>query len=136
MAQFSPYLNFPGNCREAVEFYREKLDAEPTNFMKYSESPAPHEPADADKIMHVMFKIGESNFMAADAPSAYPPKFGNNIWFSLGFENKETVEKYFNNLAEEGTVAMPLQNVFWGSYFGMVTDKFGVPWMLSCELPK
>ena len=112
-----PYLFFEGRCEEAVEFYKKALGAEVLMMMRFKDSPDPNACAGVpeDKIMHASLRIGGSNVMASDGRCDEPMKFEG---FSL-------------SLAEGGSVQMPLAKTFWSPRFGMVTDKFGVMWMVN-----
>lgn len=92
-----------------------------------------------DKVMHVALPIGNGNtLMATDALESMGQKLnvGNNISLSIEAESKEQAQKIFNGLSAGGKVTMPLEDAFWGAYFGMLTDKFGIQWMVSCPNPK
>ncbi|MEC5126184.1 VOC family protein [Verrucomicrobiales bacterium BCK34] len=133
-----PYLFFDGNCEEAVKFYCENLGAKVEMMMRYSESPDPlppelMSPEYENRIMHVSFSIGESRVMASDGgcgPDAEAPRFGG-FSLSLGLDDEREAKLLFDLLAEDGKVEMPLGKTFWSPCFGMVTDKFGLDWMIS-----
>jgi PhnB protein len=129
-----PYLFFEGRTEEALEFYRRALGAEVEMMMRYKESPAPAQCPDgsappADKVMHASFKVGESLVMASDGMCSGKPHF---MGFSLSYpaRNPADARKRFDALSTGGHVHMPLGETFFAKSFGMVTDKFGVAWMV------
>ncbi len=129
-----PYLFFNGRCEEAVEFYRNVLGAEVEMTMRYKESPEPPPPGMVpdgweDKIMHTSFKIGESVIMASDGCS---PEVGfQGFSLSLALPDEDAARRVFAALSEGGEVQMPLSETFWSSCFGMLTDRFGIGWMVT-----
>jgi PhnB protein len=130
-----PYLFFNGNCEAAVEFYKKALGAEVQMMMRYKESPEPPPPGMVppgfeNKIMHTSLRIGQTIVMASDGCSLEKPKF-EGFSLSLAVSKASEVDGIFNALAEGGKVGMPLAKTFWSPRFGMVTDKFGVGWMIT-----
>jgi PhnB protein len=130
-----PYLFFNGVCEQAVEFYKKALGAEVGMMMRYKESPEPPPPGMVppgfeNKIMHVSMRIGQTIVMASDGCSGEKPKF-EGFSLSLAVSSEAEVDRFFNALAEGGNVGMPLMKTFWSPRFGMVTDKFGVGWMIT-----
>ena len=136
MNEFITYLNFDGNCRDAMKFYAKCLDAE-VNLMPFSEAPGDI-PKDAkDRIMHARLdKAGSTVLMASDTMPGMPFKQGNNFSISVNCESIEGIDRLFKAFGENGKVTMPLQDTFWGARFGMLTDQFGVNWMFNFEKPK
>ncbi len=138
MATINPYLNFPGNCEEAFNFYKSIFGGEFTYLGKFKDMP-PQEGVelskeDQNKVMHVSLPIGkETLLMGSDAGGEWAPKIiiGNNISISITAESKEEADRLFNKLSDGGNVTMPMNQTFWGSYFGMCTDKFDINWMIS-----
>ena len=130
-----PYLFFNGNCEQAVEFYKKALGAEVQMMMRYKESPEPHPPGMVppnygDKIMHVSLQIGGTILMAADDCMGKSSHFeGFSLAITVAAE--ADADRAFNALAAGGQVKMPLTKTFWSPKFGMLTDKFGVGWMVS-----
>lgn len=131
--EFSTYMFFDGRCEEAATFYRHAIGAEVLVMMRYSESPDPHPPGMVppgfeNKVMHMTLKIGDSTLMAADDCTGHP-KFAG---FSLSLAPKTEAEAglLFAALSEGGTVKMPLTKTFFSPKFGMLTDRFGVGWMV------
>lgn len=133
--QIDPYLFFEGNCEEAIEFYRNALDAEVEMMMRYDESPEPPPedmvaPGSEKKILHASLRIGGALLMASDGGCGGKPNFGG-FSVSLTVPDAETADRYFAAMAEGGEVMMPLGETFWSPRFGMLTDKFGVGWMIG-----
>ena len=130
-----PYLFFNGSCEQAVEFYRKALGAEVEMMMRYKESPEPTQPGMVppgfeNKIMHTSFRIGQTTVMASDGCSAEKPNF-EGFSLSVSVPNESEADRAFAALKEGGQVRMPLTKTFWSPRFGMVTDRFGVGWMIS-----
>ena len=133
----SIYLHFNGNCREAFEFYRSVFGGEFDVLQTFGDGPADMGVPDdeANNIMHVSLPVGTSVLMGSDVPSTFgsPVKEGGNVSISCASHSREETGDLFAKLSEGGTVTMPLQDMFWGDYFGSCTDKFGIDWMISCE---
>ena len=134
----STYLNFDGNCREAFEYYRSVFGGDFMVMETFRNGPSdmglPEN--ELDNVMHVSLTIGSSVLMGSDVPSSFGPphKQGNNFSISIGAESREESDDLFGKLAKGGNVTMPMQDMFWGSYFGACTDKFGINWQVNCEL--
>lgn len=129
-----PYLFFGGRCEEAVEFYRQALGAEVQMMMRYNESPEPAPPGRLPpgfekKIMHASFRIGATLVMASDGCEAKSSFEGFSL--SLSVPDEAAAQRAFTGLSEGGKVEMPLAKTFWSPCFGMVTDRFGLGWMIS-----
>ena len=134
--QFTPYLNFKGQCKEAFEFYEQCLGGKIEHLSTFGETPAAeHVPAECrDWIMHVRLNVGNGVLMGSDSPpEMFQPMQGVHV--SLHPTSIEEAERLFAALAEGGAVLMPLAETFWADRFGMVTDRFGTPWMINCETP-
>jgi PhnB protein len=138
MAQINPYLVFNGNCEAAFDFYKSVFGGEFNMISKFKEMP----PMDGiemtaelgEKVMHVAYNIGSSILMGSDAnPMQGNVSFGQNISLSINTESKEDADKFFNGLSADGQVTMPINDTFWGAYFGMFTDKFGIIWMVNFD---
>lgn len=137
----NPYLNFAGNCEEAFEFYKSVFGGEFPYIGRYNEMPPMEDgkqmPAEfANKIMHVSLPIGNGSIlMGSDVMDGFGDKHtvGNNITLSINPESKEQADTFFNKLSAGGTVKMPMEDTFWGAYFGMFADKFGINWMINFE---
>lgn len=136
MATMSPYLNFNGNTEEAFNFYKSVFGGEFLAVMRFKDNQQCDQITEADKerIMHIALPIGKGNaLMGTDALESMGQKltFGNNFYIALSPESKEEAERLFNGLSAGGKIEMPLQDMFWGAYFGSFTDKFGVQWMVN-----
>jgi PhnB protein len=132
--QVNTYLSFRGDCEAAFKFYEECLDGKLGEVFRYAGSPmAGQVPAEwQNKVMHGSLAIGEQVLMGGDvAPDRYEKPQG----FSLSLQIKATTEaeRIFHLLAKEGTVVMPLEKTFWAARFGMLVDRFGIPWLINCE---
>jgi PhnB protein len=139
MATVNIYLNFNGNCEEAFNFYKSVFGGEFSYFSRFDELPPSEEheiPEEAKKqILHITLPISaETSLMGSDTGSMSPAvTFGNNFSVSVDAKSAEEADAFFAKLAEGGTVIMPIGKTFWGAYFGMCTDRFGVNWMVSFE---
>jgi PhnB protein len=129
--QVQPYLFFDGRCEEALEFYKRALGAEVQMLMRFKDNPEPQaNPTGAgDKIMHTSFRIGDSTVMASDGRCQGQPSF-QGFALSLTASDDAEAERLFAALEDGGQVQMPLAKTFFSSRFGMVADRFGVPWMI------
>ncbi|HYP63720.1 MAG TPA: VOC family protein [Acidocella sp.] len=127
----NPYLHFAGNCAEALAFYETALGAKVNRRMTHAEAPMPSNPEWADKIMHADFSILGSQLMAADTPPEhYQKPAGFRV--TLNLSDPDTAQAWFEALSTGGHIDMPLQKTFWAAAFGMVTDRFNIPWMVNC----
>lgn len=139
MASLNVYLNFDGNCEEAFQFYRSVFGGEFTYVGRFKDMPPqegqPPMPAEMmDKIMHISLPVSkETALMGSDTGGEWASSFvkGNNFSVSINADSKDEADKIFNGLAKGGKVTMPLAKTFWGDYFGMCEDKFGINWMMS-----
>ncbi|MFZ0495971.1 MAG: VOC family protein [Methylocella sp.] len=129
--QVQPYVSFEGRCEEAVEFYRKALGAEVTMLKRFKESPDPGmcSPGILDKVMHMSFRIGDTTVLASDGRCTGQPNF-QGFSLSLTVPDDSEAERLFASLADGGQVRMALTKTFFSSRFGMVADRFGVPWMI------
>jgi PhnB protein len=126
-----PYLFFDGRCEEALEFYKSALGAKVEMLMRFKDNPEPQaNPPDAgDKVMHTSFRIGDTSIMASDGRCHGQPSF-QGFSLALTAADDAEAERLFGALAEGGQVQMPLAKTFFASRFGMVADRFSVPWMI------
>lgn len=128
-----PYLFFDGRCEEALEFYKTALGAEVTRLLRFKEGPqpppGPMPPGSENKVMHAQFRVGETIVMASDGRCQGRPNF-QGFALSLIVPTEAEATQRFTALAEGGQVQMPLEKTFFSPRFGMVTDKFGVMWMV------
>ncbi|HMT53433.1 MAG TPA: VOC family protein [Saprospiraceae bacterium] len=140
MTTVNVYLNFDGQCEEAFEFYKSVFGGEFSYIGRFNEMPQDENnklsEADGNKIMHVSLPISaETNLFGSDTVGAWSPKLvqGNNYSISINASSKEEADRLFNGLSAGGQVTMPLENTFWGAYFGMFTDKYGINWMVNFD---
>jgi len=146
MKVVNPYLNFNGNTEEVFNFYKSVFGGEFAMLMRFSDMPAGEAEdkegcvdvsegipeAEKNGIMHIALPIGSSVIMGTDVPSIMPQvTHGTSMSLSLSAESREEADRVFNALAEGGSVQQPMQDMFWGDYYGMLTDKFGIQWMMS-----
>ncbi|MCX3264539.1 MAG: VOC family protein [Pedobacter agri] len=136
MRTMHPYLNFDGQAEEAFNFYKSVLGGEFAFFKKMSDAPESDKlpENERNRVMHVALPINEHTIlMASDCvPSAgHVLREGNNMYVHLAAESREDADKLFNGLSAGGTVEMPMEDMFWGDYFGSFKDKFGIQWMIN-----
>ena len=140
MVKLNPYLIFKGNTEEAFNFYKSVFGGEFEMLSRFKDTPEGNkvEEKEKDKIMHVSLPLGNGyTLMASDMlDNMGPYQQGNNFNVALETQSEEETKKLFDGLAHGGNVLMPLTNTFWGAYFGMVTDKFGIKWMVSYTKPQ
>ncbi len=131
------YINFDGNCQEAVEFYATVFETEQPVFMTFDmgpQDPAYPVPEEAkSRIMHTNLLIEGDLVMFSDTFPGMPFTVGNNLSLIVQSANKENLTKYFERLSEDGHVEMPLQQTFWSELYGNVTDKYGIGWQFSYD---
>ena len=144
MATVNAYINFQGNCEEAFNYYKTVFGSEFSMLNRFSEMPPQDgmelSEADMNKIMHVSMPISdETMLMGSDVGGEWAQDLtvGNNITLSITADSKAQADLFFKSLSDGGKVSMPMDTTFWGSYFGMCTDKFDINWMISFgEEPK
>jgi PhnB protein len=126
-----PYLFFEGRTEEALEFYKQKLGAKIEAVMRYKDNPEPqyNPPNSANKVMHALFRIGDTKVMASDGNCAGKASF-QGFALTINAENPVEAKQRFDALAEGGQVQMPLNETFFAKSFGMVADRFGMSWMV------
>jgi PhnB protein len=133
----NPYILLNGTAQAAIGFYESALGAKTESIMHFGEVPAMNAPTEQkDLIIHAVMRVGGGVIMLSDAPpnQTIPP--GGNIQITLDFSDFAEMSKAFDALASGGKVVMPLADTFWGAKFGMVTDRFGVGWMLNSDMKK
>ena len=136
------YLTFNGTCEEAFNLYKSVFGGKFPYVGRFKDMPShdgekPTPEGWGDKIMHISLPISkETTLMGSDTSQEWAPEvtIGNNITLSVNTQNEAEAERIFNALAEGGKIKMPLEKTFWQAYFGMLTDKFGINWMVNCEL--
>jgi PhnB protein len=136
MPVLNPYLNFKGNTEEAFNFYRSVFGGDFSSVVRFKDTPESSRVPEKEKnmLMHIALPIGKGNMlMATDALESmgHNVTLGDNMSLSLHTESKEEADRLFNGLSQGGKVEVPLSKMFWGDYFGMFKDKFGVQWMIS-----
>ena len=132
----NPYLVFNGDCEMAIKFYQQTLGGEITMMMTHAGTPMEaHAPKEwQGKILHASLKIGDTVLMGSDAP---PERYEKPKGFSVSLVLDDTgeAERIFKTLSEGGSVQMPIQQTFWAARFGMLVDKYAIPWMINCNQP-
>ncbi len=140
MTTVNVYLTFNGNCEEAFNYYKSVFGGEFQSLERFGAMPPEGgkrvPPEEEKKIMHVSLPISKETFLmgsdtGGDWASNYSP--GNNFSLSINTEEKKEADRLFKELSESGAAVMPMAKTFWGSYFGLLTDKFGINWMISVE---
>jgi PhnB protein len=133
--QINAYLSFNGNCEEAFELYRSLLGGAVQGLFRYAGTPIENQmpPEWGQKIMHIRLVAGQNELMGADSPKQDGP--AKRFCMSIGLKDQDEARRLFAGLAEGGSVQMPLQPTFWAAQFGMLVDRFGIPWMINCEGP-
>lgn len=130
--KLQPHLHFGGDCRAAMDFYHQVLGGEIATMMTYGEGPPGLAgPEWRDRILHATLKIGDEELLGSDSPpGGYQPPAGFDITIAL--DDLDEAKRIFAALSEGGRVTMPMQETFWTRGFGMLTDRFGVRWMINC----
>jgi len=142
MTKVSIYLTFDGNCEAAFEFYKSVFGSEFSDINRFSEIPPqegqPPVPEDlGNRIMHVVLPVNEQmEIFGSDTMPDHPHIPGNNFSLSISTDSKENADDLFNKLSADAEVTMPITDTFWGAYFGMLKDKFGIQWMVNYDYPK
>ncbi|HKU29806.1 MAG TPA: VOC family protein [Arthrobacter sp.] len=127
----NPYISFRDNAKDAMAFYKSVFGGELTQST-FAEFHASEDPAEGDKIMHSALTTGNGMvLMAADTPNSMEYNPGNNISISLSGEDETELRGYWDGLADGGTVTVPMEKAPWGDVFGMLTDKFGIAWLVN-----
>jgi PhnB protein len=140
MPQVNPYLNFQGNCEEAFNLYRSVFGGEFDRVARFKDMPPAEgkeiSAEEGEKIMHISLHLSaETVLMGSDVGGDWAKYTveGNNVQLSVNADSEEEATRLFNGLAEGGQVNMPLAKMFWGAFFGMLTDKFGINWMVNYD---
>jgi PhnB protein len=130
----NPYLFFNGQCEEAFKFYEKLLNGKILAMMPHEGTPAENSvPANwRKKIIHARMMVGDQTLMGSDAPPPYQEK-PQGFSVNLGFTDPAEAKRIFEALADRGTVKMPFSETFWAKGFGMLVDRYGIPWMVNCE---
>ena len=140
MTTINVYLTFNGNCEEAFNFYRSVFGGNFQSISRFKEMPAEEgksiPPEEGERLMHISLQISKETFlMGSDTGGEWSKYYshGNNFSLSINTDTKEEADRLFKELSAGGQVIMPMDVTFWGSYFGMFNDKFGIGWMISVE---
>ena len=142
MIKINPYLIFNGNAEEAFNFYKSVFGGEFQSLQHFKDVPMKDQEMghfkaeESEKIINIGLSLGNNGLMASDAPSSIPTKVGENIFLSLEVDSKDDADKIFKKLSLDGQIRMSLADTFWGAYYGMLIDKFGIGWMISYTYPK
>ncbi|MFA6238019.1 MAG: VOC family protein [Bacteriovorax sp.] len=132
----TPYIFFNGNCREAMQYYRQCIDGGDVFVMTYGEARGEKTPpALKERALHASLRKDNFFLMASDTPD-YAPTVGNNVHMYYSCRSREEVDHVFSKLSAGGIVKEALNDTFWGAYFGMLTDKYGFNWMIGFEKPR
>jgi len=135
--KIGPYINFPGNCLEAVMFYKEVFETDEPEIMTFGEIPAdpsfPMTEKIKDLVANAQMDIKGNIIMFSDVPPGMPFIKGNNITLIVTHDDVEEIKRLFGLLSKGGTVEMLLQETFWSKAYGSLTDKFGIGWQMSAE---
>ena len=134
MIKLNPYLNFDGNCEEAFNYYKNVFGVEFSYFSRMSDIENQELPEeDQNLVMHVSLSLGNDILMGSDVSSSMKSMFkqGNNNYISLMPTSREEADRLFQELSAGGEVEMPMEEMFWGDYFGSFRDKFGIYWMIN-----
>lgn len=136
--QIQPYLFFNGDCEQALAFYHRTLGGVILHLMRVSDAPGDLQCpiSDPHKILHAELKLGDSVLMMSDGNADQPAAPSRSFALSIPAPSLTQGEKWFNALAEGGQVTVPFGETFWAAGFGMLTDKFGIPWMINVEHPQ
>ncbi len=142
MTFLNVYLNFNGNCEAAFNHYKSVFGGEFATFSRFGDMPSDEQPlpeSEANKILHVSLPVGSAGcvLMGSDCPPSFPNGVQGNLFnISITADSKEEADRLFSSLSTGGKVSMPIADTFWGAYFGMFADKFGVQWMVNYDYPK
>lgn len=139
MAQINPYIHFNGNAEEAFTFYKSVFGADFAMVIRFKDLPNSEHPipeSEAEKIMHIALPIGETDLLMASDTPEFMGKHNENETrskISISADSKEEAEQLFNGLSAGGTIEVPISDSPWGSYFGMLRDKYGIEWMVDYD---
>lgn len=130
-SKLNPYINFSGNAKEAMEFYKNAFGGQLT-MSTFKDGGVPHDPSESEKIMHAMLIADNGiTLMASDTPKGWDYTVGTNMSVSLSGDNEAELKGYWDKLATDAKIDQPLAKAPWGDTFGMLTDKFGIRWMVN-----
>ena len=133
MKSITPYLFFPGNCEEALTFYKDVFGGEITSIQRFGDASMPVEDNYKQKIMHAELSFNGMKLMFSDGAPHKNITPGDNVHMNLEFDDETAMRLIWGKMEAEGNVHMSLQDTFWGAIFGQLEDKFGIRWMMSCQ---
>ncbi|MDG1147391.1 MAG: VOC family protein [Crocinitomicaceae bacterium] len=141
MTTINTYLTFKGNCEAAFDFYKQAFGGEFAHVGRFKDMPQ-NDPncqvdqSEQNKIMHISYPIGDTVLMGSDAGGEWAKgvTVGNNFSVSVNTDSQQEADRLFDMLSENGKITMPMNKTFWGSYFGMFTDQFGIQWMITFDV--
>lgn len=140
MTFLSTYLNFNGTCEQAFNHYKSVFGGEFSMFSRFGDMPTSETPlpeSEAQKILHVALPVRDCTLMGSDCPPDFTTGVQGNLFnISISAASKEEADQIFHALSAGGQVTMPIADTFWGAYFGMLTDAFGVQWMVNYDYPQ
>jgi PhnB protein len=136
--KLNPYLNFDGTAGKALALYEKALGAKTLNVQRFGDAPPmpgspPLSAADKKRVLHASIELGGGYIMMSDTPPGVAVTAGDNNHISLDFTDVKEMQKAFSALGKGGKVTMPIAKQFWGAHFGMLTDAYGIRWMMNCE---
>ncbi len=131
-----PYIHYPGNAEEALNFYVSALNESIQQLGRYGDSPIDSDEDWQQKVMHARLVFDDNMIMISDSFKGQPVSTEGNVQLNVAMEDEDKLEMVFNKMAEGGTITMGLQDTFRGARFGMLKDKFGISWMFNYELKK
>lgn len=134
MKTIVPYIFFRGNCEEAMNFYKDCLHGEIITLQRFKDTEMPVDDDYKDKIMHGELKAEKVHIMFSDGAPHKEIIEGDNVQLSINLDDTDEQDRIFEALAKGGEITMPLEKTFWGARYGMLKDKFGIRWMLNCEI--
>lgn len=133
--QTSPYINFQGKAREAMQFYQNAIGGE-LDFVAFDANGTPHPAQEGEAIMHAVLKADGATIMGSDGMPKYPAKVGENVAIALSGDDEKLLTRAFNELSVDGRVKQPLKVESWGDAFGYLEDKYGINWMININKSK
>ncbi len=136
MKDITPYINFDGTCREALNFYQKAIGGGELSIVTFAEAGMNDVPGAKDRIIHGRLAKGSTVIMASDTMPGMPFTVGNNMWLNFFCDTDDEVQKLFTALSAGGKDIMAPHDSFWGARFAMLTDRFGINWMLNHERVK
>lgn len=132
----NPYLNFNGNTEQAFNFYKSIFGGDFPMLMRFKDTPGCEDMPEVEQnhVMHVALPVGSSMLMGTDVPASMPQvTFGSAVSLCVSVDSREDADRIFSALSDGAKIEMPMDDMFWGDYFGHLTDKFGISWMISYD---